>query len=836
MSRCKPFSLDLAADQSSLPHYAPPPCQVACPIGTDVGSYVGLIWSGDFAGALEAITATNPFSSVCGRVCDAPCEPACRRASADGPVAIRALKRSVMDALGPRFRLHAILPDKAQSVAIVGAGPAGLTAAQDIAAAGYRVDVYEALPKPGGMMVWGVPDFRLPPEVVEQDIARILERCPGITLHLSTPLGDGVGLEALAAAHDAVLLTIGASAGRKLGVPGDDLPQVVDGVTFLNGINGGQRPKLPAHVVVVGGGDVAMDACRAARRLSGVEKVSVLYRRGPDEIPARHHEVAAALAEGIEIFYNVAPIAVDEGAGGEVHLRALRTELGVPGADGRRVFRTIPGSELRLSAGLIIAAVGQKTASLELARHGLIEGDRIAADAATLATRMPKVYAAGDAASGPSTIVQAMFHGHKAAYYIVASLEGNAHPTPYRTPYRTRAAAVAQDPLWEKLGREEPRFLGLSGGAWADSEAAFDARTAKEQAARCYRCDTETGSADYSVKMRETIFALARVDADPSSIARLTASRLAPRSATASAVRGAGFDELVFLPANLTRLVIDPYREACKTATSLGEGLALQHPLLAGGLDGAPATTKRAVAKALAESGSAYVGRTSLGQGGAPWLQLLPPGAEADPQAAVVIALGRGSAAPARPVLARPGQLWGVAATSDNLDAAIALAVTDRADLLLLDGSGALPADWADIGGEADLSLITRAVQLLRAVKAEEAMPVVWFGGLRSGADLAKAMALGCNAGIACTAAGLALGGTITGSGLAFEADAPLDETAGALVAYLKAAVSECSMMARCTGKTNVHNLEPEDLRTTSLAAQAATGIVLAGVKKLSSG
>jgi len=194
--------------------------------------YVGLIWEGDKAGALEAITATNPLSGICGRVCDAPCEPACRRANADGPVAIRALKRWVLDDLGPAFQLPAVMPDKAKRVAIVGAGPAGLTAAQDIALAGYRVDLYEAQSRPGGMAFWGIPDFRLPSSVVEEDVIRILKRCPGIQLHLSSPLGEAVTLDALARDHDAVLLAIGASAGKKLGGAGDDLPQVVDGVTF----------------------------------------------------------------------------------------------------------------------------------------------------------------------------------------------------------------------------------------------------------------------------------------------------------------------------------------------------------------------------------------------------------------------------------------------------------------------------------------------------------------------------------------------------------------------------------------------------------------------------
>ncbi|CAH2601139.1 NAD(P)-binding protein [Rhodovastum atsumiense] len=827
---CKPFSLDLAADQSGLPHYQPPPCQVACPIGTDVASYVGLIWAGDLSGALEAITATNPFSGVCGRVCDAPCEPACRRTGADGPVAIRALKRYVMDRLGPGFHLPAIAPDKTQRVAIIGAGPAGLTAAQDIAAAGYHVDVYEALSRPGGMMLWGIPDFRLPPEVVEQDIARILQRCPGITLHLSAPLGEAVSLADLSRSHDAVLLTVGASAGRRLGVPGDDLPMVQDGVSFLNAVNGGARPRLPAHVVVVGGGDVAMDACRTARRLPGVEKVTVLYRRGPDEIPARAHEISAALAEGIEIVYNVAPAAVLARPDGSTRLRCLRTELGAPGPDGRRAFRTLPDSGFELPAGLVIAAVGQKTATLELARHGLLEGERIATDPATMRTRLPGVFAAGDAAFGSSTIVQAMFQGHKAAYYVLAALEGEAHPLPYRTPCRTRAVPVAQDPRWEILGLEHPRFLGLGDALWGETEAGYDDRVAREQAARCYRCDTETGSVDYSVKMRETIFALARQDATPSTIADLTRQRLAGRPDPFLPTRPATFDELVFLPANLTRLVIDPYREACRTRTPLGNGLDLAHPMLVGGFDAAPEAIRAAVAAALLRSGGGYAGRRPLDEPRIPWLQLVTAPDAADARAAAVLLVKDAHAPFALPQRRHPGQLLGLVATAETIAEAVDFAITAKADLLLLDGSGHMQANWAELAGPPDLGLITGAVSLLRARKAEETIPLLWFGGLRSGTDLAKTLALGCNAGITSLAAALALGGEIGEAGPDF-APADHDSRVQALASFLQAAVSECSMMARCTGKTDVHNLEPEDLRTISLAARRATGITMAGTK-----
>jgi NADPH-dependent glutamate synthase beta subunit-like oxidoreductase len=828
MAGCKPFSVDLSADQSGLPHYVPPPCQVACPIGTDVGSYVGLIWEGDKAGALEAITATNPLSAICGRVCDAPCEPACRRANADGPVAIRALKRWVLDALGPNFKPEPVHPDKEKSVAIVGAGPAGLTAAQDIALAGYKVEIFEALPKPGGMAVWGIPDFRLPPSVVEEDISRILMRCPGIKLHVSSPLGEAVDLLELTRRFDAVLLAIGASAGKALKVPGDDASCVIDGVSFLNRINGGARPVLPKHVVVVGGGDVAMDACRTAKRLPGVEKVTVIYRRGLAEIPARKYEREAAVAEGIEIVYNVAPVEIVPHGDAAATIRCKKTALGTPGADGRRSFSLVEGSDFDIEAGLVVAAVGQKTVSLELAKYGLLDGDKIATDAATMQTRLEKVYAAGDAAFGSSTIVQAMFQGHKSAYYILAAMEGNAHPVPYRTPYRTRAAHVAQDPEWEILGRAEPEYQGMENGAFGEAEANFDDRTAKEQAARCYRCDTETGSADYSVKTREAIFALARADTKTADFARITRERLAMRAHESGDGR-ATLDELVFLPANLTRLVIDPYREACKTATDLGEGLKLVHPVLVSGFENAPVAIRQALTEALASSGGAYVGRISLGDGRVPWLQVLDSKTEPHSKAAALI-LRSVQTVPAVPQVVRPGQLRGLVVTAQNVDTLVPFAVEQQLDLLLLDGSGHFGGEWADLAGAPDLSLLVKTVAILRSLKAEETVSLLWFGGLRSGTDLAKAMALGADAGIYEVSSAVAAGGEIAASGIAFPSSERESAETG-IVAFLKAAVSEASMMARCTGKTNVHNLEPEDLRTTSLRAAKATGIVMAGVR-----
>ena len=270
------------ADDTGDTNFVPAPCQVACPVGTDAPSYLAYIWEEKYEEAFEAITATNPFSSICGRVCDAPCEPACRRTDSDGPIAIRNLKRFVMDKLGRDIHLPPVRVSKKETVGIVGGGPAGLTAAHDLAVAGYEVHVYEMSDRLGGMMIWGIPAFRCPPETIEEDMQRLLKRCPGIKIHLDTALGANFTLDDLKQRHDAVLLTIGAWWGKKMDVPGEDDARVIDGVSFLRRVNGGERPELPETVVVIGGGDVSMDACRVSKRLPGCKHVKVLYRRGPE--------------------------------------------------------------------------------------------------------------------------------------------------------------------------------------------------------------------------------------------------------------------------------------------------------------------------------------------------------------------------------------------------------------------------------------------------------------------------------------------------------------------------------------------------------------------------
>lgn len=411
-------------------HFVPAPCQKACPIGTDAPSYIGMIWEGKLEEAFEAITATNPLSSVCGRVCDAPCEPACRRAVSDGPIAIHNLKRYVMDRLGTKIQLPPVAVSRTETIGIVGGGPAGITCAQDLALAGFEVHVYEMFDRLGGMMAWGIPAIRLSQRILQEDIDRMLRRCPGIEVHLNHALGEHVTLDQLKSRHDALLLTIGASWGKRMDVAGDDHPMVVDGVGFLRRINSGERPQMPETVLVIGGGDVAKDACRVAKRLPGCKDVKVIYRRGPQEIPARRDELEGALKEGVEFVYHEQPVAV-VAEGNRMALRCVKTELGEAGADGRRQFRAVAGSEHDIPCGMVIAAVGQTADSAELRGRGLKKWDRVDADFASMRTSDPKVFAAGDGAFGGSTIVMAMHHGHKAAYYIQSFLDGIAKPLPY---------------------------------------------------------------------------------------------------------------------------------------------------------------------------------------------------------------------------------------------------------------------------------------------------------------------------------------------------------------------------------------------------------------------
>ena len=649
---------------------------------------------------------------------------------------IRNLKRFVMDELGADYRPPAAPVTKSQSIAIVGAGPAGLVAAHDLCVAGYSVHVYEMTDRLGGMMIWGIPAFRLPPGIIDEDVERLMQRCPGLELHLGTALGRDISLEELKGRHDAVLLTFGAWWGKAMRIPGEEDERVVDGVGFLRRVNAGERPEMPETVVVVGGGDVAMDACRVAKRLPGCKEVKVVYRRGPDEIPARKIELHHALKEDVEFIYNTQQVEVVP-HGNELALRCMKTALGEPDEDGRRRPVAIEGSEHEIHCGAVIAAVGQSGICEELDRAGMMGSDRVRTEWDSMRTSDSKVFAAGDGAFGGSTIVMAMHHGQRAAYYVRHFLEGESEPLPYRTPYRTRRVPVAQDIMWEKFPIQEPVFVGLGEkpAEFPEIELTYNLDTARAEAARCYRCDAETGSADYSVLHREDIFSMARTDPrDTGKLKAMLDRRLRLRDNPFPEERPASLDDLVFLPANLSRLVIDPYREACRIGWRLGERLDLGIPFFVAGFDEASRAIREPMDRGIAAAGGAYLGARRPGPE-APWLQLCEPGRDApDPDAAAVVYRVGERWHPMPIARAHPQQILALLLGSRrSLDEAIAYALARGFDLLVLDGTGASGGEWPELSGAPDLALLRETIAILRHLRKEEMIDIGWFGGVRSG-------------------------------------------------------------------------------------------------------
>ncbi len=451
------------------------PCETACPAGIDVPRYVRQVRDGRFTDALETIRERIPFPLVCGYACFHPCEAKCGRTQYEGPVAIRRLKRVAAE-LAPEVRVPGALAPTGRRIAIVGSGPCGLTAAYYLALLGNGVTVFEAMQHTGGMLRYGIPAYRLPDAIVDADIGII--EATGVEIRTGQRIASADAL--LEEGYDAVLLASGAWRALGLGLPGEDGAAVLKGVEFLEAVNTGSPPAIGTRVVVVGGGDTAIDAARVSRRL-GAEVVQV-YRRARTDMPANAEDVEAAIAEGVQLEFLAAPLRIDPRG-----VRCARMAPGEPDADGRRRPQRVPDSEFEIVADTVILAVGQQASAPTTTAERASDGT-ILARTDDLATSVPGIFAGGDAVSGPSSIIVAIAHGRIAAAAIDRFLDGDgdlerfasAKPTAELRDASPRGSAP-------RMPLQLPIASRLAGFALV--EAPLDAQTASAEAGRCLSCD-----------------------------------------------------------------------------------------------------------------------------------------------------------------------------------------------------------------------------------------------------------------------------------------------------------------------------------------------------------
>lgn len=395
---------------------AVPPCQAACPLHTDVRGYVSAIARGDIESAIRIIRQVNPFPSVCGRICTRACESACRRAQIDEPIAIAALKRFASDQTKGLKFIYKLGPYYDEKIAVIGGGPAGLTAAHDLTLLGYRVTIFEAEDKLGGMLSRGIPEYRLPKSIVEEDIDLILSL--GIEVKTGIVLGRDFLIEELLKDYQAVFLALGSERGVFPKCKGIELPGIISAVEFLKQVSQGQRPYLGKRIVVVGGGHTAIDAARTCIRL-GSSNVTVIYRRTPKEMPAVHEEVEEAEKEGVKIQYLTVPVEF-LGRGKVEKVRCIKTRPGEPERSGRRKVVPVEKSEFNIEADAVILAIGYEPKTDTLSDIGVFAGKKgtIIVKDDTGATNIKGVFAGGDVVSGPLSVVQAIASGKRTAYAI----------------------------------------------------------------------------------------------------------------------------------------------------------------------------------------------------------------------------------------------------------------------------------------------------------------------------------------------------------------------------------------------------------------------------------
>jgi heterodisulfide reductase subunit A-like polyferredoxin len=472
------------------------PCRDACPSGQRAQGYIALIREGRYEDALRVIKEDNPFPGICGRICNHRCETACNRGKLDEPINIRALKRFVTDKVygQPRTPPQPIERQYTERVAVIGAGPCGLTAAQDLCRLGYTATVFEALPVAGGMLRVGVPEYRLPASIVDREVQDILDL--GVELRLNTAVHNLD--DVFAEGFSAVLIAVGAHEGIRLSIPGADLPGVLINTTFLRDVRLGNPPSLGQHVAVIGAGDVAMDVARTAVRLGA--EVHVYYRRTQEEATADEEEMRHAQEEGIVFHWQVTPVEIiGDGNGRLTGMKCVRTEQGLPDETGRRRPVSLRGSEHLVPCDNVIFSVGQRAGLAfipESTGVGVTQDATIAVNPNTLAATRAGVFAAGDATTGTAFVIEAVAAGHRAAESIHRYLRGEELEPPRRP--KLPVVELTRSEIEERVARGEahvqPRVpmselpIERRLSSFEEVTAGYTDEQAQAEAARCLAC------------------------------------------------------------------------------------------------------------------------------------------------------------------------------------------------------------------------------------------------------------------------------------------------------------------------------------------------------------
>jgi NADPH-dependent glutamate synthase beta subunit-like oxidoreductase len=476
---------------------APAPCQTACPAGIDVPTYITLIGMGRDAEAINIIRKDNPFPWVCGLVCTRPCEFMCVRARIDKAVSIKFLKAFAAErAMSEQsYKNPKKEADKNKKVCVIGAGPGGMSAAYYLALKGYRVRVIEALPIAGGMLMVGIPRYRLPREVIDREAAMIQEL--GVEFRFNTRFGTDITIEQLKAeGFEAFFFAIGAHKSFKLNIPGEnDFPQVFDAIDILKRVALGDRQIPGKRVVVIGGGNVAIDAARTCLRL-GCPDVTLAYRRTRSEMPADTEEVEQAEEEGIHISFLTVPLEIVGEKGKVTALKCLRAEMKETEGSKRKSPVPVPGSDYFMPADSVISAIGQQVNSEGIVSLSGLKWTRrntIDVNMTTMETSCPGIFAAGDAVTGPATVIEAIGGGKKAAESIDRYLSGIPQPKMPRVPVRRARTDFLEVPSATKMVLKRPEMpllnLDRRRTLFQQAELGYSENMVREEARRCLRCD-----------------------------------------------------------------------------------------------------------------------------------------------------------------------------------------------------------------------------------------------------------------------------------------------------------------------------------------------------------